>query len=32
MTLTEVLQLIMAFLGTATLFYAIGKDNGNKKR
>lgn len=32
MTLTEVLQLVMAFLGIATLFYAIGKDIGNKKR
>lgn len=32
MTLTEVLQLVMAFLGIATLFYAIGKDNGNKKK
>lgn len=32
MTLSEVLQLVMAIATVATLFYAIGKDNGDKKK
>lgn len=32
MTPAEVIQLVIAAIGLASLFYKIGKDNGSKKK